>query len=148
MSELLSRNLDDGLEGEMVMDSPAPPAVAEVPHMKAIVSEDQRSLERIKILFSAMKDIDETMPIQLAITFLEVAIHEGCSLTDIWKKTGWSQSTLSRHLLDLGERDRHKNPGLQLIESRRDPAELRKNIYTLTPKGRKLAQRLLSLLRM
>ena len=116
--------------------------------MKAIVSEDQRSLERVKLLLSAFKEIDETMPLQIAITFLEVAIHEGCSLTDIWKMTGWSHSTLSRHLLDLGERNRHKEEGLQLIESRRDPLELRKNIYTLTPKGRKLVQKLISLLRM
>lgn len=117
-------------------------------HMKPIVSEDQRALERVKLLLTAFKEIDETMPIQIAITFLEVAIHEGCSLTDIWKKTGWSQSTLSRHLLDLGERDRHKNPGLQLVESRRDPLELRKNIYTLTNRGRKLSQKLITLLRM
>lgn len=131
------------------MDIPAP-LLPETrgSHMKAIVSEDQRSLERIKQLLMAFKDIDETMPIQIAITFLEVAIHEGCSMTDIWKKTGWSQSTLSRHLLDLGERDRHKNPGLQLLESRRDPQELRKNIYTLTGRGKKLQQKLLSLLRM
>jgi DNA-binding MarR family transcriptional regulator len=116
--------------------------------MKAIVSEEQRSLERVKVLLNAFSEIDPTMPIQIAITFLEVAVHEGCSLTDIWKKTGWSQSTLSRHLLDLGQRDRHKQQGLQLVESQRDPAELRKNIYTLSPKGRKLSQKLISLLRM
>lgn len=131
------------------MDLSAPPAEPyRTSHMKPIVSEDQRSLERVKLLLNAFKEIDETMPIQLAITFLEVAVHEGCSLTDIWKKTGWSQSTLSRHLLDLGERDRHKNPGLHLVESRRDPLELRKNVYTLSMKGRKLSQKLISLLRM
>lgn len=133
------------------MDIPAAqfsPAVPARSRMKAIVSEDQRSLEKVKLLFSAFQEIDETMPLQVAITFLEVAIHEGCSLTDIWKMTGWSHSTLSRHLLDLGERNRHKEEGLKLLESRRDPLELRKNIYTLTPKGRKLVAKLLSLLHM
>ena len=131
----------------ITMDVPAFPAEHRSSHMKPIVSEDQRLLERVNLILNAFKEVDETMPIQIAITFIEVAIHEGCSLTDIWKKTGWSQSTLSRHLLDLGERDRHKNVGLQLVESRRDPAELRKNIYTLTLKGRKLAQKLISLVR-
>jgi DNA-binding MarR family transcriptional regulator len=115
--------------------------------LKAIVNEDQRALDKVNLLLSGFKEVDETMPIQVAVTFLMVAMYAPCSLTDIWKSTGWSQSTLSRHLLDLGERDRHKRPGLKLVDVKRDPMELRKNIYTLTPKGEKLAHKLASIVR-
>jgi DNA-binding MarR family transcriptional regulator len=113
---------------------------------KPIVTEDQRVLDRVGVILSAFSEVDAAMPIQVAQTFLMVVNNEGCSLTDIYKQTGWSLSTISRHLLDLGERDRYKNPGHNLIESRRDPMELRKNVYTLTPKGKKLAQKLLHLM--
>lgn len=115
---------------------------------KPIVTEEQRALDRAAVILSAFSEVQATMPIQVAQTFLMVANNEGCSLTDIYKQTGWALSTISRHLLDLGERDRYKNPGLHLIESRRDPMELRKNVYTLTPRGKKLAQKLISLVRM
>lgn len=118
------------------------------PMPRAIVTEEQRLLDKVAIILSAFKEVDESMQIQLAMTFLMVAMHEGCSLTDIYKQTGWAISTISRHLLDLGERNRNKNPGLNLVESRRDPMELRKNIYTLTPRGRKLAGKLVSLVRL
>lgn len=108
-----------------------------------ILTEDQRRLETVQKLLEEFQVVDETMPIQLARTFLFIATHEGCSLTDVMKRTGWAQSTLSRHLLDLGKRNRNKQPGLNLIKSEKDPMELRKNVYTLTPRGRTLVQRLI-----
>ena len=110
-----------------------------------IVTDEQRELLKLQLMLNLFNELSPTMPLQVAQTFLLVCIHEGCSLTDLLKRTGWSQSTLSRHLLDLGKRNRHKEPGLNLVDSQRDPMELRKNIYTPTPKGRKLIQELLDL---
>ena len=117
-------------------------------HLKAVVTEEQRLLNKLKIVMQEMQKIDETISLQLCITFIMVAMHEGCSLTDIWKQTGWAQSTVSRHMLDLGQFNRHKGPGFNLIQSERDPMELRKNIYTLTPKGRALANKVTELMRL
>ena len=115
---------------------------------KPILSEDQRLLNKLKLAMNEFQHIEEAIPLQLCITFLMVAMHEGCSLTDIWKQTGWAQSTVSRHLLDLGEFNRHKQPGHNLVKSDRDPMELRKNIYTLTPKGKVIATKILDIMKM
>jgi DNA-binding MarR family transcriptional regulator len=115
--------------------------------MKPILTEDQRLLNKLKLAMNEFQNIEEAIPLQLCITFLMVAMHEGCSLTDIWKHTGWVQSTVSRHLLDLGDYNRHKGPGHGLVRSERDPMELRKNVYTLTPRGKILAAKVLDIMK-
>ena len=115
---------------------------------KSFGPQDELKIRGIQSLLAAFTQVYPSMPIQIAQTFLLVAIHEGCSLTDLMKRSGWVQSTLSRHLLDLGERNRFKEPGLGLVISRKDPMNLRKNIYTLTPKGRMLVNTLLNNLAM
>lgn len=128
----------------MQSDDKQPPRRGILP----IVTQDQRDLNKLAMVFQTMQEIDEAMPIQVALTFLMVAMNEGCSMTDIWKHTGWAQSTVSRHLLDLGPKDRHHKPGFGLITFEKDPMELRKNIYKLTPRGRALAGKLLNIVRM
>lgn len=88
----------------------------------------------------------ETASVAQVQTFLYVAINEGCSLTDIARETGWSQSTLSRHLLDLGPVFRDKTPGYQLIQIERDISNLRTNVYTLTAKGKLLMRKIQALI--
>ena len=89
---------------------------------------------------------DPGMPLGKLEAFLLVVLHEGKSLRELCEISGQPQSTLSRHLLDLGQRNRHMEPGLGLIEGKIDPYELRKKQYLLTPKGRKLLERLLGIL--
>jgi DNA-binding MarR family transcriptional regulator len=76
--------------------------------------------------------------------FLLVALNEGSSLRDIVELSGKPQSTMSRHLLDLGERNRRMEQGLDLVAWRIAPEELRRKEYYLTPKGRALLRRILS----
>ena len=90
--------------------------------------------------------LDPGMPLGKLEAFLLVVLHEGASLRDLCEISGQPQSTLSRHLLDLGHRNRHMEPGLGLIEGRIDPYELRKKQYLLTPRGRELLERLLAIL--
>jgi hypothetical protein len=42
---------------------------------------------------------------------------------------------MSRHLLDIGERNRQKEPGYKLIEQRSAADDLRRNVYRLTARG-------------
>ena len=92
----------------------------------------------------AFREVHSPMSIQMARTFITVALDEGKSMSEYGQKTGLPQSTISRHLLDLGERNRKKEPGLNLVVSQRDPEDFRRWTYRLTPKGRDLIQRLLS----
>ncbi len=97
------------------------------------------ALRRAQGVLTAFQHINDTLPIQIAISFITVALYEGRSLREYCDLTGVAQSTMSRHLLDLGERNRKKEPGFHLVEQRSDTNDLRRNIYRLTPKGEKLA---------
>jgi DNA-binding MarR family transcriptional regulator len=105
-----------------------------------------RALNRARALFSAFQTISETMPIQIANTFILVALYEGRSMRDYKELAGVQQSTMSRHLLDLGERNRKKEPGFGLLEQRSDQQDLRRNIYRLTRKGENLLNNIVSVM--
>jgi DNA-binding MarR family transcriptional regulator len=47
-----------------------------------------------------------------------------------------SLSTMSRNLLDMGDRNRHMEKGFGLVTSRNKPMNLREKEYFLTDKGR------------
>ncbi len=85
-------------------------------------------------------------PIQIAHTFLLVVLNEGKSMRELGDIAGLPQSTMSRHLLDLGPRNRWKEPGLKLVKHRYDPMEMRKKQYTLSPKGRALVKRIVNII--
>jgi DNA-binding MarR family transcriptional regulator len=63
------------------------------------------------------------------------------SVSDYAKVSGISNSVMSRHILDIGDRDRHKKPGFGLVTKRQDPMELRVQRVFLTDKGRIIARR-------
>lgn len=103
-----------------------------------------RALHKARAVFTAFQAINDTMPIQSAHSFLTVALFEGRSLREYCELSGVSQSTMSRHLLDLGARNRKKEEGYMLIEQKADPQDLRRNVYTLTTKGHKLTSQIVS----
>jgi DNA-binding MarR family transcriptional regulator len=86
-----------------------------------------------------------TVPLAVVEAFLLVCLYEGASLKDLCRLSGQAQSTLSRHLLDLADRNRRGEPGLKLVGWRHPPEELRRKEYFVTPKGRALRDRLLAL---
>jgi DNA-binding MarR family transcriptional regulator len=99
---------------------------------------DEKAVRRAQAVLTAFQAVNESMPIQVASTFLTVALYEGRSLREYCDLTGVPQSTMSRHLLDLGPRNRKKEPGYQLLDQRQDAEDYRRNVYSLTPKGRGL----------
>jgi DNA-binding MarR family transcriptional regulator len=64
---------------------------------------------------SVMLSIRSTMPLQHAITFLQVAQEEGLTVTALASRLATPTSTISRHLLDLGRTNRHNRPGFGLV---------------------------------
>ena len=71
--------------------------------------------------------------------FLLVAMEEGLGVSEYAQRAGVGLWVMSRHLLDIGERDRHMEDGYGLVTYRANPfLAFRKHEYTLTDKGRAL----------
>lgn len=87
------------------------------------------------VFLRLFQELDKNIPLSIANAFLLVALNEGKSLKEYANMAGMSQSTMSRHLLDLGEKKRQGGEGYGLVIRRNDPFELRKNMYRLTDKG-------------
>ncbi len=109
--------------------------------------DDRKHLDKATSLFQTFRQLDSTIPLQLAYTFILCATYEGESVGDIARRAGFAISTTSRHILDLGEYDRLKKPGYQLVETRIDPLELRWKTVHLTPKGRNLLNQIINTMR-
>jgi DNA-binding MarR family transcriptional regulator len=77
---------------------------------------------------------------------IAVALNEGKTVTELAEVLGTNLSTTSRHLLDLGDRNRKMQPGYGLVTSRVDASNLRAKRFTLTPKGRLVVNELLETL--
>ena len=95
--------------------------------------EHDRSLNKLGIMLTILRGISPTMSIQVAHTLLLVAQTPGASLTELSKGSGFPLSTVSRNLLDLGARNRKREPGLGLVVTTVDDFELRKKKVHLTP---------------
>jgi DNA-binding MarR family transcriptional regulator len=85
------------------------------------------------------------LTLKMAITFLTVAANPGHSAREYSDMLGHSQATMSRHLLGLGQRKRHRNDGVGLIIAVRNPDNWRANVHTLSPKGLALVNALVKL---
>jgi DNA-binding MarR family transcriptional regulator len=83
----------------------------------------------------------ESPPISLIAAYWWVVMEPGLCVTEYAAKLGLPTSTTSRHLLDLGKRNRKGEPGMGLVTSRPNPHNRRRLEYMLTPKGRALAEK-------
>ena len=98
--------------------------------------EDKATSKRLLGALEPFRVLRATMPLQYVTAFLLVAEEEGLGVVDYARRAGVSISVMSRHLLDIGERDRYMNEGFGLITSRDNPMELRRKEFMLTDKGR------------
>ena len=80
-------------------------------------------------------------PLQLFQCFLYIAStsDKGCKQEVLQDVTGLSESSCCRMTQWLGATKNDGSPGLALIRTEPDPAFWKRNILTLTPKGKKLA---------
>src|SRR3546814_17818920 len=97
--------------------------------------KDNRGLKNFRrALLQVRAAIGPTIPTQLVQTFVDVALNEGTSLGELAELVGSNASTVSRHLLDLGERNRRMEPGDGLVDRSVDARELRQTSYFLKRK--------------
>jgi DNA-binding MarR family transcriptional regulator len=123
---------------------PTPRYMSRMPPQPALAPDEERRLRSLVRIVDHFEDHSPQIPASMIEAFLLVALNEGCSLRQVVEMSGKPQSTMSRQLLDLGDRNRTGAPGLGLVEWRIAPEELRRKEYYLTPKGRALLKRILS----
>jgi DNA-binding MarR family transcriptional regulator len=105
---------------------------------KRLPDDERKAVRNILGVLEAFRRFRATMPLQYVMAFLLVAEEEGLGVGDYAHRAGVSVSVMSRHLLDIGVRNRHMEKGFGLVEYRPNPLELRKHEYMLTDKGRAL----------
>ena len=114
---------------------------------KPLSEGEQKGVRQLLGALEAFFSLRETMPAQYIRAFLLVAEKEGLGVVDYARRAGVSMSVMSRHLLDIGERNRHMEPGFGLVIKRQDPMNLRRWEVLLTEKGRQVARKMMRSLR-
>ena len=108
--------------------------------------KDQLTDSQMLKLFKCMKKfmvLDPEMPLQLQLTFLYIASHDGCHKQAMEAALGYSNAAGSRNTDYLAEIHRYKEkPGLHLISKERDPSNLRRYQLVLTKSGKQLVDTL------
>jgi DNA-binding MarR family transcriptional regulator len=104
--------------------------------LKTLADSDRKVVKALLGALEPFRVIRGAMPLQYVTAFLLVAEEEGLGVNDYAKRAGVSMSVMSRHLLDIGERNRNMEEGFGLVTYRANPLELRKHEYMLTDKGR------------
>ncbi len=102
---------------------------------KRLTDEDRSIVRSLLGAHEPFRTLRATMPLQYVTSFLLVAEEEGLGVIDYARRAGVSVSVMSRHLLDIGERNRNMGEGFGLITYRNNPTELRRHEYMLTDKG-------------
>jgi DNA-binding MarR family transcriptional regulator len=80
-------------------------------------------------------ELSPTLPASYIISFLAVVEKEGRMVSEYARDVGVVKPVMTRHLLDLGERDRRGGEGMGLIDQRRDRQDLRVNRSFVSEKG-------------
>lgn len=97
---------------------------------------------KILMIFNKFRELEPEMSIHQAACFMLIAKFEGLSMKELGDKLGIAQSSTSRNVAALSKWHRLNREGLDLVEAKEDPAERRRKIVMLTPKGRALIEAL------
>ena len=110
----------------------------------ASAEADRRGMFNTLKIIETFRELRPEMPMQLASVFLIIAMKPGISQRDLLRLMDISQGAVSRNVTALTSRNRHGQPGLDLVIQRRDPFDARLTTIHLTTSGEELIKRLLS----
>jgi DNA-binding MarR family transcriptional regulator len=118
--------------------------------IKPTFSEDERSdLRKLYMALKPFFDLDHpVLPAAYIRAALLVAIDEGQTVSEYAEEAGITPTVMTRNLLDIGELNRQRAPGLGLVKQERDIMDLRKHRAKVTPKGATLMRDVLRALRL
>lgn len=87
------------------------------------------------------------LPLGYVLTFLEVCVDEGKGVMEYAERAEVPPTVMTRHLLDIGDRNRAREEGFGLITQERDKLDLRRHHARITPKGKALMHRMMQALK-
>lgn len=99
---------------------------------------DTKPIFVVSRMINALRDLDQTMPVDMVATFFAVAADEGITMKLLGERLDMPQSSVSRNVSVLSKWGARHKPGLDLVVTEEDPAERRRKIVRLTPKGRRM----------
>ena len=112
------------------------------------LSDEERAAARsLRLALEPFYNMRPNVPLSYLRTFLLIAEEEGLGVNEYAGIGDIASSVMTRNILDIGERNRHKEEGLALVVSDRDPFDLRKHNVRVTPKGRALVRQWVTVLR-
>lgn len=112
------------------------------------LSEEERAAARaLRIALQNFTALRPTMPLQYVMTFLLVAEMEGKGVSEYAEINGVSQTVMTRHLLDIGDRNRAREEGFGLVTQERDKNDLRRHHARITPRGKAIMHKILQALK-
>ena len=103
---------------------------------KSLLSDETRQAAKaLRLALEPFVALNPTIPASYIISFLTVAEKEGRPVSEYANEVGVYKAVMTRHLLDMGERDRHGGEGMNIVEQRRDRKDLRINRTFISEKG-------------
>jgi DNA-binding MarR family transcriptional regulator len=114
-----------------------------------MTAERQATFQALFLALEPFAKEAPNMTMMNFLAFLRVGMEEGKGVTEYADAAQVYKTVMTRHLLDLGDRDRHGDDGLGYISQVRDRKDLRINRAWITQKGAAFADtayRALSLL--
>lgn len=104
-------------------------------------------LQNLLDIVNEMRDLDPEIQAQAIATLLVIAQNpDGIKMQDLGKQVRISQSSVSRNVSLLSHTQRYGRPGHDLVVAFEDPMERRRKLVRLTPKGKRVVNRLLDVL--
>ncbi len=94
-------------------------------------------------VITMLRTLSPDMPMQQADVLFQVVLYPGLTMADICKRTGLSQSSVSRNVSAMSKFHRLGKPGLDLVEAVIDPREPRRRLIFLTTNGKAFITKLL-----
>lgn len=112
---------------------------------RPISTRERTASRRLANALGELRLIHRTMPLQLARTYLHVTLEEGLTVTALAARCGVDVSVMSRHLQDLGNVNRHRKRGLELVSlTQMIHGDRREHRVILTERGAALARRMIA----
>jgi DNA-binding MarR family transcriptional regulator len=112
-----------------------------------LTEEEKRFARALMLALEPFRDLRSTMPLQYVYTFLQVATEEGLGVTEYAASAGVSPTVMTRHLLDIGDRNRAGEEGFGLVTQERDRKDLRRHHARITPIGKALMNKIVRALK-
>lgn len=115
---------------------------------KGFTRQARAYARRMKRALEPMGSVHGTISLQLTYTFLAVALNEGITVSALATRCRVSNTVMSRHLRDLGNINRHRKTGLELVAvTQRVYGDRRERHVILTARGANVARQMIAALR-